>query len=95
MLGQPPLDPILDTPDDLLRALSREEPQGLIGAKLVAARGLSPDVLKVGAVGELLCAAVLEREVAQLTTLRRTTVASTEPVSRSCDLSGAPGERVS
>jgi hypothetical protein len=79
-LGETFLDPILHGLNGWPGALAGEKPQRLIGTEPVPARGLPPDVLQVGTVCELLCATVLEREVTQLATLRRATVASTETV---------------
>ena len=93
-LGETFLDPILHRPNGWPAALACEQSQRLIGTEPIAARGVPPHVLQVGSVGELLRAAVLEREVAQLATLRRTTVASTETVGGSRDLPGAPRESV-
>jgi hypothetical protein len=93
-LGQPALDPILGRMDNCLCALSCEEPQRLVGTELVPAGGLPPYVLKVGAVGEMLRPAVLEREVPQLPALRRAPVPGTEPVGCPRNLSGAPGEGI-
>jgi len=53
-LGEAALDPILGRLGDSPRTLAGEKSQGLVGAELVAAGGLSPHVLQVGAVGELL-----------------------------------------
>jgi hypothetical protein len=88
------LDPILHRPDGWPGALAGEQPQRLIGTKPIAARGVPPHVLKVSSVGELLRATVLERKVAQLATLRRTTVASTKTISSTRNLPGASRESV-
>jgi hypothetical protein len=93
-LGETFLDPILHRPNGWPDVLAGEQPQRPTGTKPVPARGVPPHVLKVGSVGELLCAAVLEREVAQLATLRRTTVASTKTISCPRNLPGTSREGV-
>ena len=58
----------------------------------MAAPGLGPCLLEVRPGRGLLGASVLERQVAQLPTLRRAAVARTETLGGPGDLAAAPGE---
>ena len=66
----------------------------LIRPEPVTLTRLRPDALQVAAGRELLGAAVLEREVAQLPAFGCAAVLGAEPLRGLCDLAVAAGERV-
>ncbi len=92
LLGEPRLDAVLDRPLNLGPLGRPDQPYGLVGAEVVVTTCLAPHTSQVGARGQLLRPAVLEREVAQLPAFRRTAVVGTKPLGCPGDLTGAPGE---
>ncbi|HST54368.1 MAG TPA: hypothetical protein VLJ42_00535 [Solirubrobacteraceae bacterium] len=92
LLRQTRLDSVLDRPINI-RPLGRaDQAHGLVGAEAVTPARLAPHTLQVGACGQLLRPAVLEREVAQLPAFRCSAVAGTKPLGRPGDLTRAARE---
>ena len=89
LLGQPRLDAILDGALDPWPLGRSDQTHGLVGPEPVATARLAPHPLQVSAGRQLLGAAVLERQVAQLPALRCPAVAGTETLRGSGDLSAA------
>jgi hypothetical protein len=94
VFGELRLDAILDRASGCRALGCADQPYGLVWAEPVLAAGLCPHSLQVRACGQLLGAAVLEREVAQLAAFGCAAVAGMETLGRPCDLSGAPGEHL-
>jgi hypothetical protein len=92
LLGQPRLNAILDGALDPWPFGRSNQTHGLVGPEPVATARLAPHPLQVPAGRQLLGAAVLEREVTKLPTLRCPAVASTETLCSSGDLPAASGE---
>ncbi len=66
----------------------------LVSSEPVTLTRPCPNALEIPAGRELLGAAVLERQVAQLPAFRGAAVLGTEPLRGLCDLTVAPGERI-
>jgi hypothetical protein len=94
VLGQALLHPILDRTLGPGALGAGEQLQRLVWPELVSAASLRPDTLQVAPGGEGLGAAVLERQLAQLSTLRHTTMTSTEPLRRPGNCPGRWSEAI-